>query len=62
MGSNKKCSMCTSENWWQSVFGQCICRVCHPPANPDLEMTSTETNAIPSETAPPAAAPESEAA
>lgn len=29
--------MCASENWWQSVFGQCICRVCHPPAEPSLE-------------------------
>lgn len=34
---HEPCYCCGSTDWWHSIHGQRICRVCHPPADPALE-------------------------
>ena len=34
---HEPCYCCGSTDWWVSIHGQRICRVCHPPADPALE-------------------------
>ena len=35
--ADKPCHCCKNTDWWISIYGQRICRVCHPPAYPELE-------------------------
>lgn len=35
--NKEPCYCCGSTDWWYSIHGQRICRVCHPPAHPELE-------------------------
>jgi hypothetical protein len=33
------CPACHRSSWWTSTAGRTVCRLCHPPASPELEAT-----------------------
>jgi len=49
---DETCYCCGSTDWWVSIHGQRICRVCHPPVDPALEADEEVK-----EEPPPAAQP-----
>lgn len=41
-----KCFCCKGTDFWLSVYGVRICRLCHPPGSPELEAKTTTTQTM----------------
>jgi hypothetical protein len=37
---DQECPSCRGVDFWQSIHGRRVCRLCHPPAKPELEVTT----------------------
>jgi hypothetical protein len=36
---DQECPSCRGVDFWQSIHGRRVCRLCHPPASPELEVS-----------------------